>query len=206
MTFNKLPYLPYPKNALEPYLSEETLEYHHGKHHAAYVEKLNKLILGTEFEAAPLEAIIKLATGNIFNNAAQVWNHNFYWNCLTPKSEIVPRGKIAKVIDESFGSFKSFNKLFTYMACSNFGSGWTWLVLDTQGELEIVNTSNAENPMTEGKQPLLTCDIWEHAYYIDYLNARPAYVQAFWNLVNWQFVERNFNHSIALFKRAEEPA
>jgi len=188
MTEHKLPELPYPQNALEPHISAETLQYHYGKHHATYVDKLNKLIPGTEFEDAPLEEIIIKASGGIFNNAAQVWNHTFYWNCLTPGGSENPQGSLATAIDENFGSFTAFKERFTESAVSNFGSGWTWLVKNQDGSLAIVNTGNAGNPITYGSQPLLTCDVWEHAYYIDYRNARNKYLDAYWKLVNWDFV------------------
>jgi Fe-Mn family superoxide dismutase len=191
MTQHELPELPYAKNALEPHISEETLEYHYGKHHATYVNKLNTLIAGTEFESMSLEDIIKKASGGIFNNAAQVWNHTFYWNCLSPNGGGKPEGELATAIEKAFNSFDEFKKQFTESAIGNFGSGWTWLVKNADGQLEIVNTGNAGNPMTDGKQPLLTCDVWEHAYYIDYRNARPSYLDAFWNLANWEFVSAN---------------
>jgi Fe-Mn family superoxide dismutase len=191
MTQHKLPELPYAKNALEPHISAETLEYHYGKHHATYVDKLNGLIPGTEFENASLEDIIKKAKGGIFNNGAQIWNHTFYWNCLSPDGGGTPDGTVGKAIEQTFGDFAKFKTQFSDSAATNFGSGWTWLVKNPDGKLEIVNTSNAANPLTDGKQPLLTCDVWEHAYYIDYRNARPKYVEAFWNLVNWDFVARN---------------
>lgn len=191
MTQHELPELPYAKNALEPHISEETLEYHYGKHHATYVNKLNTLVEGTEFESMSLEDIINKASGGIFNNAAQVWNHTFYWNCLSPDGGGEPEGELATAIEKAFNSFDEFKKQFTESAIGNFGSGWTWLVKNADGQLEIVNTGNAGNPMTDGKQPLLTCDVWEHAYYIDYRNARPSYLDAFWNLVNWKFVSAN---------------
>jgi Fe-Mn family superoxide dismutase len=192
MTQHTLPDLPYPENALEPHISAETLQFHHHKHHATYVDKLNGLIPGTEFESASLEDIIKKASGGIFNNGAQVWNHTFYWNCLSPNGGGTPTGELATAIDQAFGSFDDFKTQFSESAVNNFGSGWTWLVKNSEGALEIVNTSNAANPMTDAKQPLLTCDVWEHAYYVDYRNARPKYVEAFWNLVNWDFVSQNF--------------
>ena len=191
MTQHKLPDLPYPKNALEPHISAETLEYHHDKHHASYVTKLNNLLPGTEFERASIEEIIKKASGGIFNNGAQVWNHTFYWNCMSPEGGGEPAGALAKAIDQGFGGFAAFKKRFSESAAGNFGSGWTWLVKNQSGGLEVVNTSNAGNPLTDGKQPLLTCDVWEHAYYIDYRNARPKYIEAFWNVVNWDFVAQN---------------
>ncbi len=193
MTQHTLPDLPYADNALEPHISAETLQFHHDKHHATYVDKLNGLIPGTEFESASLEDIIKNASGGIFNNGAQVWNHTFYWNCLSPNGGGAPTGDVAAAIDQAFGSFDDFKTRFSESAVNNFGSGWTWLVKNSDGTLEIVNTSNAANPMTDGKQPVLTCDVWEHAYYIDYRNARPKYVEAFWNLVNWDFVAQNFS-------------
>lgn len=192
MTQHKLPELPYGDNALEPHISAETIQYHYGKHHATYVDKLNTLIKNTEFESASLEEIIKKSSGGIFNNAAQVWNHSFYWNCLNPDGGGKPGGKLAVAIDDSFDSFTAFKEKFSESAVGNFGSGWTWLVKNADGKLEIVNTGNAGNPMTDGKYPLLTCDVWEHAYYIDYRNARPKYIEAFWHLVNWDFVAQNF--------------
>jgi Fe-Mn family superoxide dismutase len=188
----ELPKLPYEMDALAPYISKETLEYHYGKHHKAYVDNLNKLIPGTEFENKSLEEIIKKSSGGIFNNAAQVWNHTFYWHCLTPKSSREPSGKLADAINKKFGSFEEFKKLFSQTAITTFGSGWGWLVKNTQGEIELISTSNAGTPMTQDKQALLTCDVWEHAYYIDYRNARPTYVEKFWELVNWDFVAENF--------------
>ncbi|MCW8470393.1 superoxide dismutase [Fe] [Fluoribacter gormanii] len=190
MTFT-LPELPYAKNALEPHISSETLEYHYGKHHQAYVTNLNKLIPGTEFESMNLEEIIKNSKGGIFNNAAQVWNHTFYWHCLSPNGGGEPQGKLAEAINKHFGSFSAFKEEFTKTAISTFGSGWAWLVQDSTGALKIISTSNAGTPMTEGLTALLTCDVWEHAYYIDYRNARPDYVGAFWSLVNWDFVVSN---------------
>lgn len=190
---HRLPDLPYAKDALAPHISAETLEYHYGKHHAAYVTNLNKLIQGTEFIDMTLENIIKKATGGIFNNAAQIWNHTFYWHCLAPNGGGEPTGKLAEAINRDFGSFAQFKEKFTHTAVTTFGSGWAWLVLNTDGSLGIESTSNAENPLKAGKKPLLTCDVWEHAYYIDYRNARPSYVEAFWKLVNWTFVEQNIN-------------
>jgi Fe-Mn family superoxide dismutase len=187
-----LPPLPYEMNALEPHLSKETLEYHYGKHHKAYVDNLNKLVVGTEFADKSLEDIILTAEGGIFNNAAQIWNHTFYWHCLTPKSQGKPSGQLAAAIDKAFGSFADFKKQFTESGTKLFGAGWTWLAQNQQGELEIINESNAGLPLRHKKQALLTCDVWEHAYYIDYRNARPKYLETFWNLVNWQFVEENF--------------
>ena len=189
---HELPALPYDKNALQPHISAETLDFHYGKHHQTYVTNLNKLIPGTEFEDMALEDIIKKASGGIFNNAAQVWNHTFYWNCLSPAGRGEPSGGLADAIKQAFGSFDAFKEKFGTSAATNFGSGWTWLVKSPSGGVEIVNTSNAGTPMTDGRTALLTCDVWEHAYYIDYRNARPKYVEAFWNLVNWDFISKNF--------------
>lgn len=183
-----LPDLPYEKNALEPHISAETLDFHHDKHHATYVTNLNNLIKGTEFEDKSLEEIVASApAGGIFNNAAQVWNHTFYFNCMGPNAGGEPTGALADAITAKFGSFADFKQAFTTSAATNFGSGWTWLVMK-DGELEIVNTSNAGCPLTDGMKPLLTVDVWEHAYYIDKRNARPAYLESWWNLVNWDFV------------------
>ena len=190
---HELPALPYAMNALEPTISQETLEYHYGKHHQTYVTNLNNLIPGTEFENATLEAIVMNSSGGIFNNAAQVWNHTFYWNGLSPDGGGEPTGALADAINAAFGSFDAFKEKFAQSAATNFGSGWTWLVKNGAGALEIVNTSNAANPMTDGKTPLLTVDVWEHAYYIDYRNARPKYLAEIWNLVNWDFVAGNFS-------------
>jgi len=187
----ELPPLPYERDALAPHISAETIDYHYGKHHQTYVDNLNRLIVGTIFEESPLEQIITEADGVLFNNAAQVWNHTFYWNCLSPNGGGEPAGKLMAAIGASFGSFSAFRQEFTAAAAGNFGSGWTWLVQDEKGELAIVNTSNAGNPMTDGLTPLLTCDVWEHAYYIDHRNARPAYLEAFWQLVNWEFAAAN---------------
>ncbi len=189
---HELPNLPYPKNGLEPSISAETLEYHHGKHHATYVTNLNNLIKGTEFENLPLEDIVKKSSGGVFNNAAQVWNHTFYWNCLKPGGGGAPKGELGKAINATFGSFDQFKNEFTQRAVTLFGSGWAWLVKNKEGSVAIVQTSNAGTPLAEGKKAVLTCDVWEHAYYIDYRNARPKYVEAFWNIVNWDFVETNF--------------
>lgn len=188
----ELPALPYALNALEPHISQETLEYHYGKHHRAYVNKLNALVPGTDFAGKSLEEIIMKANGGIFNNGAQVWNHTFYWHCMSPQGGGDPYNALAAAIDKAFGSFTKFKEEFTNAAITQFGSGWAWLVKNKDGSLEIVQTANAGNPMTEGKKPLLTCDVWEHAYYIDTRNDRPKYVSNFWNLVNWDFVVKNF--------------
>jgi Fe-Mn family superoxide dismutase len=191
---HELPALPYAKNALEPHLSQETLEYHYGKHHQTYVTNLNNLIQGTEFDTMSLDDIIMKAPrpSPLFNNAAQVWNHTFYWNCLTPNGGGEPSGQLAEAINKKFGSLASFKDEFTKAAVTLFGSGWAWLVKNADGSLELMSTSNAGTPMTDGKKALLTCDVWEHAYYIDYRNARPKYVEAFWNLVNWDFVTKQY--------------
>lgn len=189
---HELPPLPYAKNALEPYISAETLEYHHGKHHKTYVDKLNAAIPGTEFENLSLEDTIKRSSGGVFNNAAQIWNHTFYWNCMAPSAGGEPGGALADAINKAYGSFSDFKSKFTDSAANNFGSGWTWLVKNADGSVEIVNTSNAGTPLTSGKIALLTCDVWEHAYYIDYRNARPKYLEAFWNLVNWEFAAKQY--------------
>lgn len=188
----ELPDLPYAKTALEPHISSETLEYHHGKHHATYVTKLNGLIPGTEFEGKSLEDIIKSSSGGVFNNAAQIWNHTFYWNSLSPNGGGEPTGALADAITAKWGSFEEFQKAFNEKAVNNFGSSWTWLVKNSDGSLDIVNTSNAGTPITEGQTPVITVDLWEHAYYIDYRNARPKYLEAFWALANWEFAAENF--------------
>ena len=187
----ELPALPYDRAALEPHISAETLDFHYGKHHQAYVTNLNKQIEGTEFESMDLESIIRKAQGGMFNNAAQVWNHTFYWNSLSPNGGGDPSGKLADALTKTFGSVEKFREEFSTAAAGNFGSGWTWLVQRPDGSLAIVNTSNAATPITGDDKPLLTIDVWEHAYYIDYRNARPKYVEAFWNLVNWDFAASN---------------
>ena len=186
-----LPELPYSKDALAPHISVETIDYHYGKHHQAYVTKLNAAIEGTADADKSLEDLIKSSSGGIFNNAAQVWNHTFYWNCLSPNGGGEPTGKVAEAINASFGSFENFKKEFSDKAATLFGSGWAWLVQGADGKLAIAQTANAGCPLTDGHTPLLTCDVWEHAYYVDYRNARPDYIAAFWNLVNWDFVEKN---------------
>ncbi len=186
-----LPPLPYEKNALEPHMSAETLEYHYGKHHQTYVDNLNKLIKDTEFENLSLEDIVKKSSGGVFNNAAQVWNHTFFWSCMKPNGGGAPTGKLAAEIARTFGSFEDFQAKFTQTALTTFGSGWAWLVKNPDGSLALMSTSNAGTPMTEGKAALLTCDVWEHAYYIDYRNARPKFLENFWKIVNWDFVAKN---------------
>jgi len=188
----ELPALPYAKNALAPVISAETMEYHYGKHHQTYVTNINKLIAGSEFEKSPLEEIILKATGGVFNNAAQVWNHTFFWQCMCPKGSGEPTGPLAEAISRKFGSFDDFRKKFVEAAVTQFGSGWAWLVKNADGSLSIEQTSNAGNPMTAGKTPLLTCDVWEHAYYIDFRNRRADFVEAFFKLIDWRFVEQNF--------------
>ena len=178
--------------ALQPHMSQETLEYHYGRHHQAYVTNLNSLIKNTEFETRSLEDIVRSSSGGIFNNAAQVWNHTFFWNCMKPQGGGAPEGALAEAISAKWGSFDEFKKEFARNCAGNFGSGWTWLVKTPSGSLDIVNTSNAATPLTTQDKPLLTCDVWEHAYYIDYRNARGAFVEAFWNVVDWDFVAKNF--------------
>jgi Fe-Mn family superoxide dismutase len=192
MTTHTLPELPYALDALQPHISKETLEYHYGKHHQTYVTNLNNLIKGTEFENASLEDIIKKSSGGIFNNAAQVWNHTFYWHCLSPKGGKAPTGALGDAINKKWGSYDTFKAEFTKVAVGTFGSGWGWLVKKPDGSVDLASTSNAATPLTTADKPLLTCDVWEHAYYIDYRNKRPDYVGAFWNLVNWDFAAKNF--------------
>lgn len=190
-----LPQLPWAKDALEPTISKETIEYHYGKHHQAYVDKLNKLVPGTEFEDATLEEIVKKSKGDIFNNGAQVWNHTFYWESLTPDAPAKPEGQLMEKIVQEFGSFEEFKKEFADAATSQFGSGWAWLVINENGKLSIEKTGNAENPMTKGMKPLLTCDVWEHAYYIDYRNKRPDYVESFFKIINWNKVAERMENN-----------
>ncbi|MCQ4165160.1 superoxide dismutase [Fe] [Tahibacter harae] len=185
----ELPPLPYARDALAPHISAETIDFHYGKHHQTYVTNLNNQIKGTEFENLSLEEIIRKSSGGMFNNAAQVWNHTFYWNCLKPAGGGEPGGKLAEAINAAFGSFAAFKEQFTNTALTTFGSGWAWLVQRADGSVALVSTSNAATPLTGSDKALLTCDVWEHAYYIDYRNARAKYVEAFWNLVNWDFVE-----------------
>jgi Fe-Mn family superoxide dismutase len=188
----ELPELPYALNALEPYISQETLEYHYGKHHKAYVDKTNSLIEGTEFENLPLEDIVRKAKGGLFNQAAQVWNHTFYWNSMSPNGGGEPTGAVADAIRDSFGSFQEFKKQFNEKTAANFASGWGWLVKKADGSLDILETDDAETALTDTSvTPLLTCDVWEHAYYIDYRNARPKYLENWWNVVNWEFANKN---------------
>ncbi|MBV8048250.1 MAG: superoxide dismutase [Fe] [Paludibacterium sp.] len=189
---HKLPDLPYALDALAPAISKETLEFHYGKHHQTYVTNLNNLIKGTEFENASLEEIVKKSSGGIFNNAAQIWNHTFYWFGLSPNGGGEPTGALADAIKAKWGSFDEFKKAFAQTAVGTFGSGWAWLVKNADGSLDLVSTSNAATPLTTDKKPLLTCDVWEHAYYIDYRNSRPNYLEAFWKLVNWEFAAKNF--------------
>ncbi|BDH46141.1 superoxide dismutase [Fe] [Salmonella enterica subsp. enterica serovar Choleraesuis] len=188
----ELPALPYAKNALEPHISAETIEYHYGKHHQTYVTNLNNLIKGTPFEGKSLEEIVRNSEGGIFNNAAQVWNHTFYWNCLAPNAGGEPTGALHDALVKQFGSIDAFRQQFSDAAAKNFGAGWTWLVKRPEGTLAIVSTSNAGTPLAGEDKPLLTVDVWEHAYYIDYRNARVGYLEHFWALVNWAFVAENF--------------
>ncbi|MBT4035576.1 MAG: superoxide dismutase [Fe] [Candidatus Marinimicrobia bacterium] len=189
---HELPALPFAQEALAPVISAETLDYHYGKHHNAYVTNLNNLVPGSEFENSSLEEIIMKASGGVFNNAAQVWNHTFYWNCLSPNGGGAPAGALAAAIDAAFGSFDNFKAEFTKAAVTNFGSGWTWLVKNADGSLAIVSTANAGTPMTNGQTALLTVDVWEHAYYVDYRNARPKYLEEIWKIFNWGFVAEQF--------------
>lgn len=189
----ELPALPYEKNALEPHISAETLDFHHGKHHATYVAKLNGLVEGTELAEKSLEEIIKSSDGGVFNNAAQIWNHTFYWNSLSPNGGGEPTGELADAINAKWGSFADFKTAFNDKAVNNFGSSWTWLVKTADGTLDIVNTSNAGTPITDDLVPLLTVDLWEHAYYIDYRNVRPNYLEGFWALANWEFAAANLS-------------
>ncbi|ABC37509.1 superoxide dismutase [Burkholderia thailandensis E264] len=187
-----LPPLPYAEDALAPHISQETIQYHYGKHHQAYVTNLNNLIPGTEFENLSLEEIVKKSSGGIFNNAAQIWNHTFFWNSLSPNGGGAPTGALGDAINAKWGSFDAFKEAFTKAAVGTFGSGWAWLVKKADGSLDIVSTSNAATPLTTADKPLVTIDVWEHAYYIDYRNARPKFVEAFWNIVNWDFAAKNF--------------
>lgn len=188
----ELPQLPYTADALEPVISARTIEFHYGKHHQAYVTNLNNLVPGTKFENADLETIIKEADGPIFNNAAQIWNHTFYFSSFSPKGGGAPTGELAKAIDSAFGSFDNFKKEFNQAAVSLFGSGWAWLVKNKEGKLEITKESNAGNPMTKGLKPILTFDVWEHAYYIDYQNRRPDHISALWSIIDWTIVSARF--------------
>ncbi len=186
----ELPALPFEMNALEPFISKETLEYHYGKHHAAYVKNLNGLVPGTEFENSGLEEIIKKADGGVFNNGAQVWNHTFYWNCMAPDGGGEPTGALMNAIKSDFGSFDAFKEQFSKAAATLFGSGWAWLVKTPAGKLEIVQESNAGNPLRNGLEPIMTCDVWEHAYYIDKRNMRPAYIEDFWKVIDWNTIAK----------------
>jgi superoxide dismutase, Fe-Mn family len=190
----ELPALPYPQDALEPHISARTLSFHYGKHHAGYVKKLNAAVAAdAALAGSSLEDIVRSASGGVFNNAAQVWNHTFYWNSMSPDGGGAPKGALAAAIDAAYGSFDEFKKAFGAAAGGQFGSGWAWLVSNEAGEVKIVTTGNAGTPITtEGITPILTCDVWEHAYYLDYQNARPSYVGAWWSLVNWDFASANY--------------
>lgn len=188
----ELPELPYADDALEPYISKKTIEFHYGKHHQTYVNKLNGLVKDTAFADASLEEIIKNANGGIFNNGAQVWNHTFYWNCMSPDGGGEPGGKLLDAINQSFGSYEQFREKFMDAAATLFGSGWAWLVKNAEGKLEIIQSSNAANPMRDGYTPLMTCDVWEHAYYLDKQNRRPAYVDDFFKIIDWKAVEERY--------------
>lgn len=187
-----LPDLPYPSDSLTPFLSAETISFHYGKHHQGYVTKLNSLIDATPFESMSLEEIIKKSDGAVFNNAAQIWNHTFYWSSLSPKGSGMPTGVLGDAIKSQWGSFELFREEFSQKATMVFGSGWTWLVKNSKGSLDVMNTANAATPLTSGHKPLLTLDIWEHAYYIDYRNARPQYIESFWKFANWDFANKNY--------------
>lgn len=188
----ELPKLPYEKNALEPFISAQTLDFHYGKHHQAYVTNVNNLVAGTPFENVPLEIIVREAVGGIFNNGAQVWNHTFYFFQFSPGGCREPKGKLKEAIDAKFGSFELFKESFSKAAATLFGSGWAWLVKTADGQLEIVQTTNAGNPLRDGKTPILTCDVWEHAYYLDKQNARPKYIEDFWKVVDWKVISERF--------------
>ncbi|MCA1769161.1 MAG: superoxide dismutase [Fe] [Halomonas sp.] len=188
----ELPALPYDKSALEPHMSAETLEYHYGRHHQGYVTKLNELINGTADASKSLEEIITSSSGALFNQAAQVWNHTFYWHCLAPNGGGEPIGPLAEAINAKFGSFDTFKEAFNAHAVANFGSGWTWLIKTAEGGVDVVNTRNADTPIAHDQVPLMTIDVWEHAYYIDYRNVRLEYLQSVWNVLNWDFVAQNF--------------
>ncbi len=190
----ELPKLPFKRDALEPHISKRTIEFHYGQHHAAYVKNLNNLIDGSRFEKMTLEEIVKNSEGSIFNNAAQVWNHTFYWNCMTPEENIMPQALLLKSIERDFGSYENFKQLFIKQAATLFGSGWLWLIADKDGRLSLIQTRNAETPLTnENMKPLLTCDVWEHAYYLDYQNLRLAYLEEFWKIINWRFVDKKLS-------------
>ena len=192
MSFELSP-LPYSYDSLAPHMSKESLEFHHDKHHKTYVDNLNKLVPSTAYETMDLESIVKSSSGPVFNNAAQAWNHEFFWNCLSPEGGGEPQGLLLQAINESFGSFAAFKIAFADAAIKQFGSGWGWLVKNKAGKLEITSTSNAGNPLTDGNTPILTCDVWEHAYYIDYRNKRPDFLAAYWKLDNWKFAAQNFS-------------
>lgn len=187
----ELPKLPYKRDALEPHISQRTIDFHYGQHHAGYVKNLNNLIENSRFENMSLEDIIKNSEGSIFNNAAQVWNHTFYWHCMTPEKDAHPQALLLKTIERDFGSFDNFKQMFIKQAATLFGSGWLWLVCDKEGKLSLLQTSNAETPLTNNElRPLLVCDVWEHAYYLDQQNLRLAYINEFWQIINWKFVEK----------------
>ena len=191
----KLPELPYAKDALEPFISAKTLEFHHGKHHQAYVNNLNNLIAGTPYKNATLETIIMETDGGIFNNGAQVWNHTFYFEQFSPEGCREPKGKLKEAIEEKFGSFEAFKEEFSKTAATLFGSGWAWLVKNREGQLELIQAGNAGNPLRDGKTPLLTCDVWEHAYYLDKQNARPKYIEDFWKMVDWEVIIGRYSYA-----------
>lgn len=190
----ELPNLPYKRDALEPHISKNTIDYHYGKHHAAYVDNLNNLIEGSPYVTMSLEDIVKNSDGPVFNNAAQTWNHTFYWHCMTPEKNMMPQSVLLKRIEQDFGSFENFKTLFIKSAATLFGSGWLWLVCDKNAKLSLMQTSNADTPIAhQGLTPLLTCDLWEHAYYLDQQNLRLAYINEFWQLINWKFVDKKLS-------------
>ena len=190
----ELPKLPYKRDALEPHISQKTIDFHYGQHHAGYVKNLNNLIEGSPFENMDLEAIVRKSEGSIFNNAAQVWNHTFYWHCMTPEENTTPQAILLKSIERDFGSYDNFKQLFIKQAATLFGSGWLWLVADKNGKLSLLQTSNADTPLIQEElTPLLTCDVWEHAYYLDQQNQRLAYLNEFWQIINWRFVEKRLS-------------
>jgi len=200
-----LPELPYPVDALAPHVSATTIETHYGKHHKGYVDKTNKLVAGTRFESMALEDVVRQSSGPLFNNAAQAWNHTFYWKSMSPEGGGEPTGDLARSLTKAFGSFREFKQRFGASATGIFGSGWAWLVRDEDGSLAILETSNADNPLKHGQQALLTCDVWEHAYYLDRKNDRAAYVEGFWNVVDWSFVAENLGRE-STARRGSVPA
>ena len=202
---HELPKLPYALDALEPHMSKETLEYHYGKHHKAYIDKTNELIQGTKFEESPLDYIVKhAAKGPLFNQAAQAWNHSFFWQCLGPDRGGKPEGALLQAIEKAYGGFEAFQKTFGEKAAGLFGSGWVWLVKNSDGGVDILQTANGDTPITGDAAPLITCDVWEHAYYLDHRNDRAKYVKAYWNLANWEFAGENFEKAKVAARSAQQ--